>query len=33
VQEGTGLAVLVGTEELNGCRDLNDLILLVKPRL
>jgi|SRR5208337_802996 len=33
VQEGTGLAVLISTEELNRCRDLNDLILLMKERL
>lgn len=33
VQEGTELAVLIGTEELNRCRNLDDLMLLVKERL
>jgi hypothetical protein len=33
VQTGTELAVLIGTEELNQCRDLNDLMLLVRERL
>ena len=32
-QKGTELEVLISTEELNRCRDLNDLILLVKQRL
>jgi hypothetical protein len=33
VQTGSELAVLISTEELNQCRDLNDLILLMKERL
>ena len=33
VQKGTELAVLINTEELNRCRDLNDLILLLRQRL
>ena len=33
VQKGTELEVLIGTEELNRCRDLSDLILLMKQRL
>jgi hypothetical protein len=33
VQEGTGLEILVGTDELNHCRDLTDLILLMKQHL
>ena len=33
VQEGTGLAVLIDTEDLNRCRDLSDLMLLVKERV
>jgi hypothetical protein len=33
VQKGTELSVLIETEELNRCRDLNDLIHLMKQRL
>jgi hypothetical protein len=33
VQSGAELAVLAGTEALNQCRDLNDLILLMQQRL
>jgi hypothetical protein len=33
LQKGTELSVLIATEELNRCRDLNDLILLVKQRI
>ena len=33
VQKGTELAVLISTEELSRCRDLNDLILLMIQRL
>jgi hypothetical protein len=33
VQKGTDLEVFISTEELNRCRDLNDLILLMKQRL
>ena len=33
VQNGTELNVLIGTGELNGCRDLNDLIQLMQQRL
>jgi hypothetical protein len=33
VQSGAELAVLVGTEALNQCRDLNDLIFLMQQRL
>jgi hypothetical protein len=33
VQKGTELAVLISTEELDRCRDLNDLIPLLKQRL
>lgn len=32
-QTGTELAVLISTEELSRCRDLHDLILLLKQRL
>ena len=33
IQSGAELAVLVGTETLNQCRDLNDLIHLMQQRL
>jgi hypothetical protein len=33
VQKGTELAVLITTEELSRCRDLNDLIALLRQRL
>jgi len=33
VQEGTELNLLAGTEELNRCRDLTDLILLMQQHL
>jgi hypothetical protein len=33
VQSGADIAVLVGTEALNQCRDLNDLIHLMQERL
>ncbi|MDO9035340.1 MAG: hypothetical protein Q7U51_09075 [Methanoregula sp.] len=33
VQKGTELAVLISTEELNQCRNLNDLIVLMRRRL
>ena len=33
VQKGTELAVLISTEELGRCRDLNDLIVLLRQRL
>jgi len=33
VQNGTNLAILVGTDEINRCRDLHDLIHLVQLRL
>jgi hypothetical protein len=33
VQQGTELSVLISTEELKRCRDLNDLIFLMKQRL
>jgi len=33
VQSGAELAVLVGTEALRQCRDLNDLIFLIEERL
>lgn len=33
VLKGTELAVLISTEELNQCRDLNDLIVLLRQRL
>ncbi len=33
VQKGTELEIFISTEELNRCRDLNDLILLMKQRL
>jgi len=33
VQKGTELSVLIGTEELNRCRDLNDLIFLLKQQI
>jgi len=33
IQKGTELTVLISTEELNQCRDLNDLIVLMRRRL
>ena len=33
VQKGSELAVLINTEELSRCRDLHDLILLLRQRL
>ncbi|MDO9325925.1 MAG: hypothetical protein Q7T80_13330 [Methanoregula sp.] len=33
VQKGSELTVLINTEELSRCRDLNDLILLLRQRL
>ena len=33
IQTGSQLAVLLSTEELNRCRDLHDLILLLRQRL
>lgn len=33
VQKGTELGVFISTEDLNRCRDLNDLIALMKSRL
>lgn len=33
VQKGTDLSVLINTEELSQCRDLSDLILLLRQRL
>jgi hypothetical protein len=33
LQKGTALTILIGTDELNRCRDLGDLILLVKGRI
>jgi hypothetical protein len=33
VQKGADLSVLINTEELSRCRDLNDLVLLLKQRL
>jgi len=33
IQKGTELAVLISCEELSRCRDLNDLILLLRQRL
>lgn len=33
VQKGTELAVLISTEDISRCRDLNDFILLLRQRL
>ena len=33
VQKGNDLAILISTEELNQCRDLNDLIVILRQRL
>lgn len=33
MQKGTDLSILINTEELSRCRDLNDLILLLRQRL
>jgi hypothetical protein len=33
LKSGTELSVLISTEELNACRNLSDLILLVRERL
>ncbi|MHB8164078.1 MAG: hypothetical protein ACYDDV_06975 [Methanoregula sp.] len=33
VQKGTELEIFISTDELNRCRDLNDLIILMKQRL
>ena len=33
IQTGTELTVLISTEELSRCRDLNDLIVLMRQRL